>query len=89
MDLLLSFRFQEYKTVETLVTLLTDQPEEVLINVIGALGECCQEEENRGTIRRSGGIAPMVTLLTATNPALLVNVNKAVGGCAMEPENMA
>ncbi|XP_071284859.1 outer dynein arm-docking complex subunit 2 isoform X3 [Agelaius tricolor] len=82
-------KFQEYKTIETLVTLLTDQPEEVLINVIGALGECCQEEENRGTIRRSGGIAPMVTLLTATNPALLVNVNKAVGGCAMEPENMA
>ncbi|NXE65918.1 ARMC4 protein, partial [Calcarius ornatus] len=82
-------KFQEYKTVETLVTLLTDQPEEVLINVIGALGECCQEEENRGAIRRAGGIAPMVDLLTTTNPALLVNVNKAVGGCAMEPENMA
>ncbi|NXX26749.1 ARMC4 protein, partial [Nicator chloris] len=81
-------KFQEYKTIETLVTLLTDQPEEVLINVIGALGECCQEEENRGTIRRCGGIAPIVKLLTATNHALLVNVNKAVGGCAMEPENM-
>ncbi|NXC81974.1 ARMC4 protein, partial [Cercotrichas coryphoeus] len=81
-------KFQEYKTVETLVTLLTDQPEEVLINVIGALGECCQEQENRGTIRRCGGIAPIVKLLTATNQALLVNVNKAVGGCAMEPENM-
>uniref|UniRef100_A0A674GVZ9 Outer dynein arm docking complex subunit 2 n=1 Tax=Taeniopygia guttata TaxID=59729 RepID=A0A674GVZ9_TAEGU len=81
-------KFQEYKTVETLVTLLTNQPEEVLINVIGALGECCQEEENRGTIRRCGGIAPIVELLTATNQALLVNVNKAVGGCAMDPENM-
>ncbi|XP_041344945.1 outer dynein arm-docking complex subunit 2 [Pyrgilauda ruficollis] len=82
-------KFQEYKTIETLVTLLTDQPEEVLINVIGALGECCQEEENREAIRRCGGIAPIVKLLTATNQALLVNVNKAVGGCAMEPENMA
>ncbi|NWI39449.1 ARMC4 protein, partial [Picathartes gymnocephalus] len=82
-------KFQEYKTVETLVTLLTDQPEEVLINVIGALGECCQEQENRGTIRRCGGIAPIVKLLTETNQALLVNVNKAVGGCAMEPENMS
>ncbi|NXO70612.1 ARMC4 protein, partial [Phainopepla nitens] len=81
-------KFQAYKTVESLVTLLTDQPEEVLINVIGALGECCQEEENRGIIRRSGGIAPIVKLLTSTNQALLVNVNKAVGGCAMEPENM-
>ncbi|NXD25842.1 ARMC4 protein, partial [Spelaeornis formosus] len=81
-------KFQDYKTVETLVSLLTHQPEEVLINVIGALGECCQEEENRGTIRRCGGIAPIVKLLTSTNQALLVNVNKAVGGCAMEPENM-
>lgn len=88
MDLLLSFRFQEYKTVETLVTLLTDQPEEVLKNVIGALGECCQEQENRGTVRRCGGIAPIVKLLTTTDRALLVNVNKAVGACAMEPENM-
>ncbi|NXV10532.1 ARMC4 protein, partial [Cettia cetti] len=81
-------KFQEYKTIETLVTLLTDQPEEVLINVIGALAECCQEQENRGAIRRCGGIAPIVKLLTETNHALLVNVNKAVGGCAMEPENM-
>ncbi|XP_064261137.1 outer dynein arm-docking complex subunit 2 isoform X1 [Passer domesticus] len=82
-------KFQEYKTIETLLTLLTDQPEEVLINVIGALGECCKEEENRDAIRRCGGIAPIVKLLTATNRALLVNVNKAVGGCAMDPENMA
>ncbi|NWW02482.1 ARMC4 protein, partial [Oreocharis arfaki] len=81
-------KFQEYKTVETLVTLLTDQPEEVLKNVIGALGECCQEQENRGTVRRCGGIAPLVKLLTTTDRALLVNVNKAVGACAMEPENM-
>ncbi|NWV47134.1 ARMC4 protein, partial [Daphoenositta chrysoptera] len=81
-------KFQEYKTVETLVTLLTDQPEEVLKNVIGALGECCQEQENRGTVRRCGGIAPIVKLLTTTDRALLVNVNKAVGACAMEPENM-
>ncbi|NWV84151.1 ARMC4 protein, partial [Dasyornis broadbenti] len=81
-------KFQEYRTVETLVTLLTDQPEEVLINVIGALGECCQEQENRGTIRRCGGISPIVKLLTTTDQALLVNVNKAVGACAMEPESM-
>ncbi|NXB59421.1 ARMC4 protein, partial [Struthidea cinerea] len=81
-------KFQEYKTVETLVSLLTDQPEEVLKNVIGALGECCQEQENRGTVRRCGGIAPIVKLLTTTDQALLVNVNKAVGACAMEPENM-
>ncbi|NXS86933.1 ARMC4 protein, partial [Erpornis zantholeuca] len=81
-------KFQEYKIVETLVTLLTDQPEEVLKNVIGALGECCQEPENRGTVRRCGGIAPIVKLLTTTDRALLLNVTKAVGACAKEPENM-
>lgn len=33
---------QELKAIELLVALLTDQPEEVLVNVVGALGECAQ-----------------------------------------------
>jgi len=33
-------RFQELRAIDQLVTLLNDQPEEVLINVVGALGEC-------------------------------------------------
>ncbi|KAM4705973.1 outer dynein arm-docking complex subunit 2 isoform 2-T2 [Rhinophrynus dorsalis] len=82
-------KFQEYKVIETLVTLLTDQPEEVLVNVVGALGECGQEPANRAIIRKCGGINPLVNLLTGTNQALLVNVTKAVGACASEPENMA
>ncbi|XP_056375360.1 outer dynein arm-docking complex subunit 2 isoform X1 [Hyla sarda] len=82
-------KFQEYKVIETLVTFLTDQPEEVLVNVVGALGECGQEPANRAIIRKCGGINPLVNLLTSTNPALLVNVTKAVGACASEPENMA
>lgn len=81
-------KFREYKAIETLVTLLTDQPEEVLVNVVGALGECCQEQANRGIIRKCGGIPPLVALLTGTNQALLVNVTKAVGYCATEPESM-
>ena len=63
-------------------------PEEVLVNVVGALGECCQEHENRVIIRKCGGIQPLVNLLVGINQALLVNVTKAVGACAIEPESM-
>lgn len=85
---MLSFRFREYKAVEALVGLLSDQPEEVLVNIVGALAECCQEQINRTIIRKCGGIPPLVKLLTGTDQALLVNVTKAVGACATEPENM-
>lgn len=71
------------------MALLTEQPEEVLVNVVGALGECAQNPPNRAVIRKSGGIQPLVNLLTGTNQRLLVNVTRAVGACAMEPENMA
>ncbi|KAK6312566.1 hypothetical protein J4Q44_G00182300 [Coregonus suidteri] len=75
-------KFQEYKAL--VVGLLTDQPEEVLVNVVRA-----QKPANRATIRKCGGIQPLVNLLTGTNQALLVNVTKAVGACATEQENMA
>ncbi|KAB0406055.1 hypothetical protein E2I00_018611, partial [Balaenoptera physalus] len=81
-------KFREYKAIEALVGLLTDQPEEVLVNAAGALGECCQEPEGRVTVRKRGGIQPLVDLLVGTNRALLVNVTKAVGACAAEPESM-
>uniref|UniRef100_A0AAY5KWQ2 Outer dynein arm docking complex subunit 2 n=1 Tax=Esox lucius TaxID=8010 RepID=A0AAY5KWQ2_ESOLU len=80
--------FQEHKALDTLVGLLTDQPEEVLVNVVGALGEGAQTPANSAIIRECGGIQPLVNLLTGTNQALLVNVTKAVGACATEPENM-
>ncbi|CAG5895551.1 unnamed protein product [Menidia menidia] len=80
--------FQEYKALETLVGLLTNQPEEVLVNVVGALGEFAQISANKATIRKCGGIKPLVNLLTGTNEALLVNVTKAVGACATDKENM-
>ncbi|PFX30563.1 armadillo repeat-containing protein 4-like [Stylophora pistillata] len=82
-------RFQELKAIEQLVSLLTEQPEEVLINVVGALGECAKVPANRATIRKAGGIPSLVNLLTSTNQALLVNVTNAVGACATEPDNMA
>ena len=71
-------KFQELKTVEQLVGLLQDQPEEVLVNVVGALSECAQEPSIRTIIRKSGGIPHLVQLLTGTNQALLVNVTKGI-----------
>uniref|UniRef100_A0A3Q3MEL8 Outer dynein arm docking complex subunit 2 n=1 Tax=Mastacembelus armatus TaxID=205130 RepID=A0A3Q3MEL8_9TELE len=79
----------EYKALDTLVGLLTDQPEEVLVNVVGALGEFALISANKATIRKCGGIKPLVNLLTGTNQALLVNVTKAVGACATDKDNMA
>lgn len=61
---------------------------QVLVNVVGALGELAKAQPNRAQIRKSGGIPHLVNLLTGTNQALLVNVTKAVGQCAEEPDNM-
>ncbi|KAK1884999.1 Armadillo repeat-containing protein 4 [Dissostichus eleginoides] len=73
-------KFQEYKALETLVGLLTDQPEEVLVNVVGAVGEFARIPANKAIIRKCGGI---------TSLALLVNVTNAVGACATDMDNMA
>ncbi|TKS87995.1 Armadillo repeat-containing protein 4 [Collichthys lucidus] len=80
---------QKYKALETLVHLLTDEPEDVLVNVVGALGEFAQIPANKAIIRKCGGIKSLVNLLTGTNQALLVNVTRAVGACATDMENMA
>jgi hypothetical protein len=34
--------FNQYKTIKKLVSLMENQPEEVLINVVGALGACAK-----------------------------------------------
>jgi len=62
---------------------------QVLVNVVGALGECAScDAENRVTMRKAGGVAPLVQLLTGTNQALLINTTKAVGACALDQESM-
>ncbi|TMS09166.1 Armadillo repeat-containing protein 4 [Larimichthys crocea] len=60
---------QKYKALETLVHLLTDEPEDVLVNVVGALGEFAQIPANKAIIRKCGGIKSLVNLLTGTNQA--------------------
>ena len=76
--------FNKLNTIRKLVELLENQPEDVLINVAGALGACAQTVDGREAIRCSGGITPLVSLLTGTNQALLVNVTTAVGACALD-----
>ena len=62
----------------------------MLVNVVGALGECAaRDPDNRVTIRKAGGVTPLVQLLTGTNQALLINTTKAVGACALESDSMA
>ncbi|CAF2427444.1 unnamed protein product [Rotaria sp. Silwood2] len=81
-------QFQGFRTIEALVQLLNNQPEEVLVNVVGALAECAKEADNRTTIRKSGGISPLVNLLTGTNQALLVNTCQALRQCAEELDSI-
>ncbi|XP_022609806.1 armadillo repeat-containing protein 4 [Seriola dumerili] len=82
-------KFQKHKALETLVGLLTNQPEEVLVNVVGALGEFAQIPASQAVINKCGGIKTLVKLLVGTNEALLVNVTKAVGACATDKNNMS
>ena len=57
--------------------------------MVGAIAECAaQDNENRVSIRKAGGVVPLVQLLTGTNQALLINATRAVGACALENESM-
>ncbi|XP_054621369.1 outer dynein arm-docking complex subunit 2 isoform X1 [Dunckerocampus dactyliophorus] len=81
--------FQDSKVLETLIGLLTNQPEQVLVNVVGALAEFAQRPANKITIRKCGGLKPLVRLLIGRNEALLVNVTRVVEACATDLDNMA
>ena len=62
---------------------------QVLVNVVGALGEfAAQDPDNRVSIRKAGGVIPLVQLLTGTNQPLLINAANAIGACALETESM-
>ena len=81
--------FKDLKTIESLVQLLSDPTEEVLINAVGALAECAQEADNRVSMRKAGGVSPLVNLLTGTNNQLLVNTCKALAQCAQDSDNIS
>ena len=81
--------FIKLGTIKRICALMDSQPEEVLVNMVGALGACAQIPEGRSAIRESNGITPLVNLLTRTDPNLLVNVTKAVGACSLDSDCMA
>lgn len=58
--------------MDTLVSLLTDQPVDVLVNVVGALGEFAQIPANKANIHRCGGIKLLIKLLCSTNQACCI-----------------
>lgn len=62
-------RFQEYGALDILVGLLTNQPVDVLINVVGALGQFAQIPANKANIHRCGGVKVLIKLLRSTNQA--------------------
>lgn len=79
--------FKSLKLCESLVPLLHNQPEEVMINVAGSIAECAKIPENIEQIRKAGGLTHLVNLLSGTNPILLINVAHALGKCATEPDS--
>lgn len=72
-----------------MVQLLTDENDEVLTNVVGAISECVRFQNNRETLRVTGGLAPLINLLNGTHPPLLENCSKALTECAKDAESMA
>ena len=51
----------------------------MLVNVVGALGDECaaQDADNRVSMRKAGGVAPLVQLLTGTNQPLLIKLRRS------------
>ncbi|KAI9189035.1 hypothetical protein H9P43_000462 [Blastocladiella emersonii ATCC 22665] len=80
--------FNRLNTIKKLVSLIENQPEDVLVNVVGALAACAKAPEGRQAIRECGGITPLVGLLKGTNQGLLVNVTTAIGASALDAESM-
>lgn len=79
--------YNKINTIKKLVSLM-DQPEDVLVNVVGAIAVCARKPQGRQSIRECGGIPNLVNLLTGTNQALLVNVTDAIGSSALDPDSM-
>lgn len=71
-----------------MVQLLTDENDDVLTNVVGAISECVKTQNNRETLRTSGGLPPLINLLNETHAPLLENIARALKECAYDPDSM-
>lgn len=71
-----------------LVQLLTDDNDTVLTNVVGAIAECARFQNNRETLRTTGGLPLLVNLLNGTHEPLLENVSKTLAQCARDLDSL-
>lgn len=68
--------------------MLTDDNDNVLTNVVGAIAECVRFQCNRDTLRTTGGLPLLVQLLNSTCEPLLENTTKALAQCAKDAESL-
>lgn len=78
----------QLRTVTIFVQLLTDENDNVLTNVVGALAECVRFQNNREIIRQNGGLPLLVNLLNSTHEPLLENITKTLAQCAKDTESL-
>lgn len=76
------------RILNIIVQLLSEENEQVLTNVVGALAECVKYSSNRESFRSIGGLIPLVNLLNSTYEPLLENVTKALAECAKDIGSM-
>lgn len=78
----------QLRILNIFVQLLSDENDNVLTNVAGALAECLKFPSNREPFRMIGGLVPLVNLLNSTHEPILENVTKALTECAKHIESM-
>ncbi|XP_054000575.1 armadillo repeat-containing protein gudu isoform X1 [Hylaeus anthracinus] len=82
-------RFNQNGLVLSLVPLLEEhEDEDVLVNVVGALAECCKDPVNRDVLRVNDGLPKLVRLLSSTYEPLLENIPLVIKECAQNEQCM-
>lgn len=76
----------KFKTVQMLRPFLRETHDDILTNVVGALSELVELEENRTILRLSGDIPLLINFLNFHHEPLLINVAIALGRCALDPD---
>ncbi|XP_076620021.1 armadillo repeat-containing protein gudu [Colletes latitarsis] len=82
-------RFIQNGLVASLVPLLEEhEDEDVQVNVVGALAECCKDPVNRDVLRINDGLPKLIRLLTSTYEPLLENIPLVIKECAQNEQCM-
>ncbi|XP_076665010.1 armadillo repeat-containing protein gudu isoform X2 [Andrena cerasifolii] len=82
-------RFNQNGLVAALVPLLEEhEDEDVLVNVVGALAECCKDPVNRDVLRINDGLPKLIRLMSSTHEPLLENIPLVIKECAQNEQCM-